>query len=84
MSCRHGWHDCGPWYGSPYDMGWYGPADWYEPEERPVRRRYGRTRRLDRGPAAEDLEARLSELRDEIGRLEAELGDMRGAEAKGS
>ncbi len=92
MSCRHGWHDCGPWYGPSYDAGWYGPQydagwgprDWYEPADRPIRRGYRRGRRVDRGPTAEDLEGRLAELRDEIGRLQAELDEARGAEAEKS
>jgi hypothetical protein len=84
MSCRHGWHDCGPWYGPPPDWGWHGPADWYDEADRPVRPRYRRTRRLDRGPASEDLEARLAELRDDISRIESELVARRSTEVEGS
>ena len=84
MSCGHGWHGCGPWYGwdyeagpyergpyarGPYERGWYGPADWYEEP----RRRRGRGREN----ASEDLGARLSELIDEVHRLEEELSSLR-------
>ena len=82
MGCRHsghGWHDCGPSYGPAYDAGWYGPADLYEQADKPVRRGYRRTSGSDRGPAPEVLEARLAELRDEMGRIAAELADLRGA-----
>jgi hypothetical protein len=87
VSCGHGWHGCGPWYGGgceswPYERGpyvrgaygrgWYGPADWDEDYESPRRRR-GRGREK----ASENLEARLSELRDEVRRLEEELSGLR-------
>jgi len=80
MGCGHGWHGCGPWYGPPYGGGWYGPADWDEEPDRPFRRRHRRYRRLDRETAAEGLEARLADLRDEVRRVEAELSDLRGGE----
>jgi hypothetical protein len=80
MSCWHGWHGCGPWHGLPYGGGWYGPADWVEEPERPFRRRYRGFRRPDRGTAAEELEARLADLRDEMRRVEAELSGLRGGE----
>ncbi len=93
MSCGHGWHGCGPSYGwgyesspyvhgpcarGPYERGWYEPADWYEDTERPRRRRRGRGRENASG----DLEAQLAGLRDEVRRLEEELGNLRtpGAE----
>lgn len=78
MSCWHGWHGCGPWYGPPYGRGWYGPEDWFAEPDWPMRRRSRRYRRIDRETAADELEARLEELRDEVGRLEAELADLRG------
>ncbi len=82
MSCGHGWHGghgCGPWHGwgyenGPYDRGGpYARADWYEDVEPPRRRRQGR----GRDAAGEDLEARLSELRDQVQRLEEELSNLR-------
>jgi cell division protein FtsB len=48
--------------------------------DRPFRRQYRRFRNPDRGTAAEELEARLAELRDEMRRIEAELIDLRGGE----
>jgi len=45
-----------------------------------MRRRYRRGRRLDRETPAEELEARLADLRDEMRRIEAELADVRAAE----
>jgi hypothetical protein len=78
MSCGHGWHGCGPWYGPPRAEGWYGPDDSYEEIDRPVRRRYRRYARSDAGSAADELEARLSALRDEIRRAETELAELRG------
>lgn len=80
MSCGHGWHGCGPWYGPPYGGGWYEPAEWYQEADFPIRHRSRRYRRLDLGVAAEEVEARLAELRDEIRRAEAELADLRGRE----
>ena len=76
MSCGHGWHGCGPWYGPPYGPGWYDPADWYE-EAAPVLRRRGRYRRFEREAPADELEARLAELRDEVRRMESELSELR-------
>jgi uncharacterized small protein (DUF1192 family) len=78
MSCGHGWHGCGPWYGPPRGEGWYGPYDWYEELDRPMRRRYRRQTRSDTESVAEDLEARLSALREEISRAETELAELRG------
>ena len=78
MSCGHGWHGCGPWYGPPRGEGWYGPDDWYEEFDRPARRRSRRYARPDADSVADDLEARLSALRDEIRRAEAELAELRG------
>lgn len=79
MSCWHGWHGCGPWYGPPYAPGWYEPADWYE-EAAPVFRRRGRYRRFEREAPADELEARLAELRDEVRRVESELSELRRRE----
>ena len=59
----------GPYARGPYERGWYGPADWYEEP----RRRRGRGREN----ASEDLGARLSELIDEVHRLEEELSSLR-------
>jgi hypothetical protein len=78
MGCWHGYHGCGPWYGGPYGPGWYEPADWYEEAEWPVRPRHRRYRRLDRESAAQELEARLDDLREELRRVEAELVSLRG------
>lgn len=80
MSCWHGWHGCGPWYGPPPDRGWYEPAEWYEDADWPIHRRPRRYRRVDRAAGAEDLEARLAELRDEVSRVEAELLSLRGSD----
>jgi hypothetical protein len=80
MSCWHGGHGCGPWHGVPYGPGWYDPADWYEGANWPIRRRYRRPSRLDQETAADDLEAKLDALRDEVRRVEAELVNLRGAE----
>ena len=80
MSCGHGWHACGPWYGPPRGEAWYGPDDWYEEIDRPVRRRYRRYPRPDAASVADDLEARLSALRDEIRHAEAELAELRGGD----
>jgi uncharacterized small protein (DUF1192 family) len=47
-----------------------------------MRRRYRRYRRLDPETVAEELEARLADLREEVRRVEAELSDLRsGADA---
>lgn len=79
MSCGHGWHGCGPWYGPPNAPGWYEPADWYE--EIPSFRRRRQYRRFERETSAAELEARLGELRDEVRRMESELSDLRRQEA---
>jgi len=82
MGCRHsghGWHDCGPSYGPAYEAGWYGPSDWYELAERPIRRGDRRTIGPDRGPASAILEARLAELQDEMNRIATELAGLRGS-----
>jgi uncharacterized small protein (DUF1192 family) len=81
MSCGHGWHGCGPWHGGPYGGGWYEPADWYGEADWPVRRRAPRYRRMESETATDELEARLAELRDEIRRVEADLGSLRGSGA---
>ena len=57
------------------------PADWYEEADWPVRRRYRRPARLDPDAAADDLEARLDALRDEVRRVEADLMNLRGGES---
>lgn len=77
MGCWHGWHGCGPWYGPPPGSGWYAPDRW-ETTDRPLR---GRGRRRDRESDMDELEARMAELREEIGRTEAELAELRGAAA---
>ena len=79
MSCGHGWHGCGPWYGPPNGPGWYDPADWYE-EAAPAFRRRGRYHRFEREAPADELEARLAELRDEVRRVESELSELRHRE----
>jgi hypothetical protein len=79
MSCGHGWHGCGPWYGPPSGGGWYEPAEWYEEADWPIRRRSRRYRRVEREAAPEELEARLAQLLDELHRVEAELVSLRGA-----
>jgi hypothetical protein len=78
MGC---WHGHGSWCGWPLPRGWYGePADepgWFEEQGWPVRpRRYRRERPVGRETAA-SLETRLDELRDELGRVEAALGELR-------
>jgi hypothetical protein len=80
MGCWHGWHGCGPWNGPPYGESWYGPAEWYEETERPLRRRHRQYRRLDREAAAEELEAQLADLRDQLRRIEGELSAVRSGE----
>ncbi len=77
MSCRHGWHGCGPWYGPAYGPDWYGPADWVEEPPRTRRRRYGR---LESDETTEDLEARIAELRDEVRRMGEQIVRLRGRE----
>jgi hypothetical protein len=80
VSCWHGWHDwhgCGPWSDEPYGPGWYRADD--RRLEMP-RRGYGRRAlRIDPEAAADDLEARLAELRDEVRRVEADLRSLRDA-----
>lgn len=80
MSCGHGWHGCGPWYGGPYGRGWYEPAERYEGADWPIRRRSRRDRPLERETAPEELEATLDELRDEVRRVEVELARLRGSQ----
>jgi hypothetical protein len=79
MSCRHGWHGCGPWYGPPYGPDWYGPLDWGA-EPVPARWRVRRPGRFEGEDTAEDLEARLTDLRDKVRLMEAELAEFRGME----
>jgi hypothetical protein len=76
MSCWHGWHGCGPWYGPP-NAGWYEPTDWYE--EVPLRRGR-RSRRFERETSTDELEARLVDLRDEMRRLESTLSELHSQE----
>jgi hypothetical protein len=79
MSCGHGgWHDCGPWSGPRRGEGWYGPEYWYDDFDRPVRHRYQGSARSDATSTADDLEARLSALRDAVHRAESELAELRG------
>lgn len=77
MSCGHGWHGCGPRCGPPAAGYWYGHADWCEDMDRPVRRGYRRSGPPDAEVAVENLEARLSTLRDEIQRAEEDLIALR-------
>jgi hypothetical protein len=77
MSCWHGWHGCGPLYGPPYGRSWYGPAEWEDELEQPIRRRGRRYGLLDRPVASDELEARLADLRDAVRRVESELSDLR-------
>lgn len=79
MGC---WHGHGPWCDWPPPRGWYGPSlgasEWSDESSWPGRRR--RERRdaaADRPSAAQSLEARLDELRDEIARVEADLTELR-------
>ncbi len=79
MGC---WHGHGSWCGGPPPRGWYGPPtgepDWLEQEEWPVRRRHrGRGRPIDPELATASLETRLGELREELERVEAALGELR-------
>jgi hypothetical protein len=80
MGCWHGWHGCGPCCGPPGGPGWYEPADWYEEAGPPIGRRR-RYRRFERGPSADELEARLADLRGEMRRVESELSELRNQEA---
>jgi hypothetical protein len=81
MSCWHGpyGHGCGLWHGYGYAP--YGPPDWFEDFEWPVR---PPLRRAERGLAADDLEARLDALRDEIRGVEREIAGLRSPEAPGA
>jgi hypothetical protein len=76
MSCWHGPHGCGPWHGYGYGYG-YGPGDWYGEPDWPVGRP---VRRSSRAIAAEDLEARLEALHDEIRNVERVLAGLRETE----
>lgn len=83
MGCSHGgYHGCGPWYGPPYGAAWYEPVDWYE--EAPAFSRRRRRRKFEREASAEDIEARLADLRDEVRRVESELSDLRRQEEAGA
>lgn len=88
MSCRHSWHDCGSW-GGPPAPGWYEPGGryervgWHEDAGMPIRRRSRPTRRLAHGTSIAGLTARFAQLQQEIGRIEAEMEDLRGAEVEG-
>lgn len=79
MGC---WHGHGYHCGWP-TPGWYGPAvdeaDWLYEQDWPVRRRrYRREQPADPESTVKSLEARLDELRDELRRVEAALGEMHG------
>jgi hypothetical protein len=76
MGCWHGIRGCGPWYGPPRWTGWYEPADWYDEGDWPIPPRYARRRPPDREVATSELEAQLAELRDELRRIETELGRL--------
>jgi hypothetical protein len=78
MSCWHGSHGCGPWYGPPRGEGWYGPDDWDEQLDRQMRRRFRRSARPDADSVVDDLEMRLTALRDEIRQAETALAALRG------
>jgi hypothetical protein len=82
MSCGHGHGGCGPSYGGAYGRGWYDPVEWCGPEDWSMARRRRRFGRMDREAAPEELEERLSALRDEIRRVEAELGGLRRTEGE--
>ncbi len=94
MSCwhgRHDWHGCGPSYGPAVREGWYGPPpdwygpppDWYDEAGWPARGRDRRVRRYERDTTPQELEATLGELREQVGRVEAELARLRGSGAPG-
>jgi hypothetical protein len=70
MGC---WHGCGHRYGPPYGIAWGEPVEWYDPVMRPPRRR----RRFDPEEVADELEARLEALHDEVRRVESELVSLR-------
>jgi uncharacterized small protein (DUF1192 family) len=78
MGCGHDWHGCGPCHDLPYWRGWYGPVEWYDEADRPMRGRDRRSRR-EREMPPEELETRLGELLDEIRRVEMELMELRSA-----
>lgn len=80
MGCGHGWHGCGPWHGGPCGPGRYDPVDAYQGDEWPMRRRSRGYGRPERETAPEDLEVRLSELREELHRVEVELRSLRGSD----
>ena len=73
MGCWHGNHS----YGCSGERGprWYAD-DPYAAAERPTWWGEGRPRRHD-AEAADGLESRLSAVRDELRRVEAELADLR-------
>ncbi len=77
MSCWHGRHGCGPWYGPPYGPDWYGPPEWAV-EPTPAYWRGRRPGRFEEDDSAERLEARLADLRDKVRLMEAELAELRG------
>ncbi len=82
MGCwhdRYDRHGCGPWHGAAYDRGWYEPIDSYADLDWPARRARRRLRRPEREADVEGLEARLDDLREEIRRVEEELGGLRSA-----
>jgi hypothetical protein len=77
MSCSHGWHDCRP-CGHGFYGGWDDP-DWVEVPDRYTERRARGSRRRAVGMAAEDLEARLEDLRRMVRGIERDLEDLRGS-----
>jgi hypothetical protein len=79
MGCWHGRHGCGTWYGPSCGPDWYGPPEWAV-ESTPARWRGRRPGRLEAEDQAEDLEARLADLRDKVRLMEAELAELRGKE----
>ncbi len=78
MSCWHGGHGCGPWYGGRCGPGWSGETDWYGEADWPMRRPYRRSRRPEPETPDDELEARLDALREEVRRVKAELMNLRG------
>jgi hypothetical protein len=81
MCCGHGWHGCGPYYRGPCDRGSWEPVDWFDDADGPMRRRYRRPRQPDPEMAAEDLEARLEQLRRMVRQVETELMELRSSQA---